>query len=57
MFLSPQDIEEFQRIWKEEFNQDISFERAQTEAENLLRTVHFIFSTAARIERNKGKEK
>lgn len=34
------DLEEFRAIWKEEFNEDISLDQAQAEAESLVRTVY-----------------
>lgn len=34
------DLEEFRAIWKEEFNEDISLDQAQTEAESLVCTVY-----------------
>lgn len=35
-----QELEDFRAIWKEEFNKEISLDRAQAEAESLLRTVY-----------------
>lgn len=51
---SPKDIEEFCAIWRDEFDEELSLDRAQTEADALVRTVHFIYSTAARIEKRKA---
>lgn len=34
------DLEEFRAIWKEEFHEDISLDRAQAEAEQLLDLIY-----------------
>lgn len=36
MDLTQQDIENFRRLWKKEFSENLSFEAARTEAHRLL---------------------
>lgn len=37
---SPKDIEEFRTIWREEFGEELSLDRARAEAESLLDLVY-----------------
>lgn len=44
MHLPAEAIEEFRRIWREEYGEDISFERAQLEAERFLSGIRLMLT-------------
>lgn len=41
--LTKKAVEEFRQIWKEKFNEDISYERAETEGIKLLEFFKLIY--------------
>lgn len=57
MSLTPESIEKFRRLWQEQYGEELSPEQARHEAETLLRSVHWILMTAARLERQATEKK
>lgn len=46
------DLEEFIAIWKDEFGEDITLDRAQAEAENLLAVIYQLRTIYLRGQRS-----
>jgi hypothetical protein len=54
--LSREDIEEFRQIWRDEFHEELSIEKAPAIAERFLSALHQIVTHAERVDRRAAKQ-
>ncbi len=52
---SSADIEEFRRIWREEFAEELTIDRARTEAESLVSLVYQLRKVHQRVLRKEAQ--
>ena len=55
MFLPAEAIEEFRRIWKEEYGEDLPSEKAVAVAERFLSAIRLMFILADRADQKETK--
>jgi hypothetical protein len=56
MSLSKEAIEEFKKIWKKEFKEDISDQKAYEEETRLINLFKAVYKVDSRGKSNKGSE-